>query len=173
MRVSTGSGRAVYEGLRATPLIALALLISGCATSGFDEQSCELRAFEDYKSFNAESLRYVLVLPEALSAEPFFSLETDDKSGNPMSLALRLEALPPMTERASCGGRAHMNTYAVRNSDAAWRVFWLQAGSTDFSFDLALPADAGAKLHDKRLGMLLLDTRTARTVAACGCLRLP
>ena len=147
----------------------LSLLTAGCATGRIGD-NCKQRPFDDYGSFDADTLRLVVALPETLTTVPFFSLEATDKTGQPMSLALRLERGPEWENRGRCQAGLRMNTYHIRNSDAAWRVFWLQADGPEFSFDLALPADAGAAPGGDRSGLMLVDTARYRAVAVCGCL---
>jgi len=151
------------------PLIGLILLTAGCATGRLDD-NCTQRAFDDYRSFDADTLRLVVALPETLTAEPFFSLEANDRTGQPMSLALRLERASDWENPGHCGAGLQLNTYSVRVSDAAWRVFWMQADGPAFSFDVALPADAGAVPGGNRSGLMLVDTARYRAVVVCGCL---
>ncbi len=157
------------RALLTASLAGLALLTTGCATGRIDD-NCVQRAFDDYGSFDADTLRLVVALPETLSAPPFFSLEANSKAGQPMSLALRLEQASDWENRGRCGAGLRMNTYRISNSDAAWRVFWLQVDGPTFSFDVALPEDAGAAPGGDRSGLMLADTARYRAVVVCGCL---
>jgi len=152
-----------------TCLAGLTLLTAGCATGRIDD-NCVQRAFNDYRSFDADTLRLVVALPETLSAAPFFSLEANDKTGQPMSLALRLERSADWENRGRCAADLRMNTYRITSTDAAWRVFWMQADGPEFSFDLALPADAGVAPGGDRSGLMLVDTARYWGVVVCGCL---
>ena len=154
---------------RIVSVVCLTLLTAGCATGRIGDD-CTQRAFDDYRSFDADTLRLVVALPESLDAEPFFSLEANDRAGQPMSLALRLERSSDWENRGRCAAGLRLNTYRISNSDAAWRVFWMQADGPAFTFDLALPAGAGAAPGGDRSGLLLADTARYRAVVACGCL---
>ena len=166
--MSRTTGRVRHARL-STSLVGLTLLTAGCATGRIGDD-CTKRAFDDYQRFDADTLRLVVALPETLSTEPFFSLEANDKTGQPMSLALRLQRVAVAENRGRCSAGLHLNTYRIGNTDAAWRVFWLQADAPTFDFSMVLPADAGAAPGGERTGLLLFDTARFRAVVACGCL---
>ena len=151
---------------------SLAFLLSACAGTGLRE-SCEVGGFLDYRDFDAESLRYVVAVREnAAPGQPFFAFDGSDRSGSPMSLALRFELSDESLSREGCPAGSKLRTYRVTNSSASWRLFWLTASGVEGSFSFSQQdPDSPPSKAARAVGLLLFDTATGDAQFACGCLR--
>ena len=151
---------------------SLACALSACAGTGLRD-SCEVGGFRDYAHFDAASLRYIVAVDDgAPPAQPFFALEGSDRSGSPMSLALRFELSNESLSREDCPAGSELRSYRVTNSSAAWRLFWLTASGVDGSFGFMQGGSGGSPSKPPQpAGLLLFDTTSGDAQFACGCLR--
>ncbi len=151
---------------------SLAFVLCACAGTGLRD-SCEVGGFRDYADFDAATLRYVVAFEKGSTAEaPFFALEGSDRTGSPMSIALRFELSDESLSREGCPAGSELRTYRVTNSSAAWRVFWLTANDVEASFRaVQRSSDDPQPKGPGMAGMLLFDTETGDAQFACGCLR--
>ena len=151
---------------------SLAFVLSACAGTGLRE-SCTVGGFLDYSDFDAASLRYIIAVEGgAPPDQPFFAFAGSDRSGSPMSLALRFGPSDERLSRESCPAGSELRTYNVTNSSAAWRLFWLTADDVEGSFGfMQRDPDSPPRKAPQPLGLLLFDTATGDAQFACGCLR--
>lgn len=152
--------------------MSLAFLVSACAGTGLRE-SCELESFQDYSDFDAASLRYIVAIEEdSATGPPFFAFAGTDRTGSPVSLALRFELSDESLSREECPAGSELRTYRVTNSSASWRLFWLTASGVEGSFSfLQQDPDSPPSKAARPAGLLLFDTATGDAQFACGCLR--